>query len=332
MLRPRGRHVRRYSGTPHMHEAQESPAPNNTSSIYVLHVGEVFDSSPPLVDCSDIDTLQVPLTTNHPASEPYWFGVELTDLVSILPIDLVVAMAAPKPLSFDREFTAAAAAMAEAGASIPQLPAGDVEGRRKFFEQFFSSRSSMIPSAPSVTKQEHQIEADDGSTLLLTEFRPNSAASTASPAAFYIHGGGMYLGSVPGFASSIALKAEALCLPIFAIGYRLAPEHPHPTPVNDCYAGLTWLHSHAEEVGVDVTRIMIYGESAGGGLAAGVALMARDRKLDPPLAFQMLIYPMLDDRNQKPIPTIEPHAMWKCDDNITGCGYHEDDGGIEKVR
>ena len=142
----------------------------------------------------------------------------------------------------------------------------------------------------------------------------------------------MYLGSVPGFASSIALKAEALCLPIFAIGYRLAPEHPHPTPINDCYAGLTWLHSHAEEVGVDTTRIMIYGESAGGGLAAGVALMARDRKLNPPLAFQMLIYPMLDDRNQKPIPTIEPHAMWKCDDNITGCRCHDDDGAIEKLR
>ncbi|KAK1076884.1 hypothetical protein LTR33_008559 [Friedmanniomyces endolithicus] len=227
-------------------------------------------------------------------------------------------MAEPKPLSFDREFAAAAAAMAEAGASIPQLPAGDVEGRRKFFEQFFSSRSSMVPSAPNVTKKEHQIKADDGSTLLLTEFRPSSAASTASPAAFYVHGGGMYLGSVPGFAPSIALKAEALCVPIFAIGYRLAPEHPHPTPINDCYAGLTWLHSHAEEVGVDTTRIMIYGESAGGGLAAGVALMARDRKLNPALAFQMLIYPMLDDRNQKPIPTIEPHAMWKCDDNITG--------------
>ncbi|TKA71522.1 hypothetical protein B0A55_06115 [Friedmanniomyces simplex] len=233
-------------------------------------------------------------------------------------LGVTATMATPRPLSFDREFAAAAAAMAEAGAAMPQLAAGDVDGRRKFFEQYFSSRSSMVPSTPSVAQKKHQIKADDGSTIVLTEFRPNSAASTASPALYYTHGGGMILGSVAGFAAGIAIKAEAAGVPIFAVGYRLAPEYPHPIPVNDCYAGLTWLHSHAAELGVDNSRIMIYGESAGGGLAAGVALMARDRKLDPPLAFQMLIYPMLDDRNLKPIAAIEPYAMWKCNDNITG--------------
>ncbi|KAK4950210.1 hypothetical protein LTR10_011189 [Elasticomyces elasticus] len=225
-----------------------------------------------------------------------------------------------KPLAFDREFAAAVAAMGEAGGALPQLPAGDVDGRRKAFEEYFMSKVSMIPDMPSVTQKEHKVQALDGATIVLTEFRSSSAASTNAPAMYYVHGGGMILGSVSGFAGMIKMRAETAGVPIFAIEYRLAPEHPHPTPVNDSYAGLAWLSAHASEVGVDKTRIMIMGESAGGGIAAGVSLMARDKKLDPPLAYQMLIYPMLDDRNLEPIPSVEPFAMWKCDDNKTGWG------------
>ena len=77
--------------------------------------------------------------------------------------------------------------------------------------------------------------------------------------------------------------------------YRLAPETPHPGPVEDCYAGLAWLHANAEELGVDRTRIAVTGESAGGGLAAATVLLARDRA-QYPVAFQHLVFPMLDDR------------------------------------
>jgi len=235
-------------------------------------------------------------------------------------------MADSGSLKFHPEFLeaiAAAAAAAEGRAGIPQLPAGDVNGRRKWADDYFGSMLSKLPPMPSVTQTEHEIKASDGTTIVVTQFRPSSASQKDAPAILYAHGGGMILGDIKTFAPMVAIRAETTGIPIFAVEYRLAPEYPHPTPVNDCYDGLTWLHAHASEVGVDNSRIMIFGESAGGGLAAGVALMARDRKLSPPLAYQLLVYPMLDDRNLEPIQAIEPFAMWKCDDNKTGCKLSE---------
>jgi acetyl esterase/lipase len=86
---------------------------------------------------------------------------------------------------------------------------------------------------------------------------------------------------------------------VVSVEYRLAPETPHPGPVEDCYAGLVWTAEHAEELGIDPGRIVIAGASAGGGLTAALALMARDRG-GPALLGQVLIYPMLDDRNDTP--------------------------------
>jgi acetyl esterase/lipase len=106
-------------------------------------------------------------------------------------------------------------------------------------------------------------------------------------------------------------------VPMLQVEYRLAPEHPHPTPVEDCYAALGWLTAHAAELGVDPARIAVMGDSAGGGLAAGVALLARDRG-GPALARQVLVYPMLDDRTRTPDPEIVPYATWTYDDNVTG--------------
>ena len=93
--------------------------------------------------------------------------------------------------------------------------------------------------------------------------------------------------------------AVELDLAVVSVEYRLAPETPHPGPVEDCYAGLSWTAEHADELGIDPDRIVIAGASAGGGLAAAVALMARDRG-GPALAGQMLMCPMLDDRNDTP--------------------------------
>lgn len=83
---------------------------------------------------------------------------------------------------------------------------------------------------------------------------------------------------------------------VVAVEYRLAPENPDPAPVSDCYAGLLWTAANAAELGIDLERLLICGASAGGGLSAGVALMARDKK-GPKLVGQLLCYPMLDDRN-----------------------------------
>src|SRR6202040_620534 len=88
----------------------------------------------------------------------------------------------------------------------------------------------------------------------------------------------------------------AVAMVVVSVEYRLAPEHPHPAPVEDCYAGLVWTAENADELGIDRDRIAIYGGSAGGGLAAATALLARDRR-GPRLIYQMLLYPMVDDRS-----------------------------------
>ena len=108
-------------------------------------------------------------------------------------------------------------------------------------------------------------------------------------------------------------------VPMLVVDYRVAPEHPHPTPVEDCYAALEWLVANASTLGVDPARIAVMGDSAGGGLAAWVCLMARDRG-GPAIAQQLLIYPMLDDRTATPDPQLEPFLTWTYDDNITGWG------------
>lgn len=86
-------------------------------------------------------------------------------------------------------------------------------------------------------------------------------------------------------------------VPVLAVGYRLAPEKRHPMPVVDVYSSILWLQEHATELGVDIARIAISGESSGGGIAAGATLMAYDKKLRPALVKQILSQPMLDDRN-----------------------------------
>jgi acetyl esterase/lipase len=115
------------------------------------------------------------------------------------------------------------------------------------------------------------------------------------PAYFHIHGGGYVMGSPEMTAeNSIALVREIGCI-VVSVDYRLAPETRFPGSLEDCYAALKWLHENARDLGVDPARIAIGGESAGGGLAAALALLARDRK-EIPIVFQLLVYPMIDDR------------------------------------
>lgn len=105
----------------------------------------------------------------------------------------------------------------------------------------------------------------------------------------------------------------------FAVDYPRSPEHPAPAAVNDAYLALEWLSAHAKEMYVDPARIIVLGDSAGGGLAAGVVLMARDKGLTPPVAKQILIYPMLDDRTHFPVDwPVRPLLTWKAEDNVMG--------------
>lgn len=115
------------------------------------------------------------------------------------------------------------------------------------------------------------------------------------PAMLWLHGGGFLFGAPEqDERGSIAMAGE-LGIVVAAVDYRLAPEHPFPAPLEDCYAALVWLHTEAEALGIGPERIAIGGASAGGGLAAGLVLLAHDRR-EVSVAFQLLIYPMLDDR------------------------------------
>jgi len=139
------------------------------------------------------------------------------------------------------------------------------------------------------------VGAPDVSLLIC---RP-TGATTPGPGIYHSHGGGMILGDNRTGVVEMLDWAQEFQAVVVSVEYRLAPETPHPGPVEDCYAGLVWTAEHAEELGIDPGRIVIAGASAGGGLTAALALMARDRG-GPALLGQVLIYPMLDDRNDTP--------------------------------
>jgi acetyl esterase/lipase len=137
------------------------------------------------------------------------------------------------------------------------------------------------------------------------------------PCIYWIHGGGYMFGSGVTIDARLNRWVEEFDCVAVSIEYRLAPEHPYPAPLDDCYAGLLWTAEHADELGIDRDRIVVSGASAGGGLAAGLALLARDRG-QVPVAFQLLIYPMIDDRNVTPSTRIEGLPIWSRDANDLG--------------
>lgn len=220
----------------------------------------------------------------------------------------------------DPEFAAALAPMAEAMAESTPPPVGDVKTRRATLEAITAAAGAAgaaQPKPPDVTTADFHAVSADGATVPLRWYAKDGASPGS--AALYLHGGGMILGNFGLFDAWLSRHVSASGVPVLSVDYRVAPEHPHPTPVEDSYAGLRWLGEHADELGVDPGRVAVMGESAGGGLATAVALLARDRG-GPSVARQILLYPMLDDRNTEPDPEIAPFAAWTYDDNATGWG------------
>ena len=130
----------------------------------------------------------------------------------------------------------------------------------------------------------------------ITIFRPRDSDTETLPAFLNIHGGGMIVGHRSWETGRVVDIVAEHGVVAVNVEYRLAPEHPFPAGVEDCYAAFVWLHAHASELGVDPERIIVGGGSAGGGLTAAVALMARDRQ-GPVMAGQLLLCPMIDNTN-----------------------------------
>lgn len=227
-------------------------------------------------------------------------------------------------LKYDPEFWQ----VFEPMANIPRPSFDDPVVMRKATEVFMRERLSKAPQPEGITETTHEVSSLDGTNISVTRFVPSAAKNGADPqrAAIYIHGGGMIMGSVDLFKPVILNYAHDYEIQIFAVSWRLAPEFPAPAGIEDTYATIQWLQAHAKEFGIDPARIGLLGHSAGGGVAAGTALYARDKGLNPPLARLVLVYPMLDDRTSlDPSNPLNRYLGWS--DRLNKMGWKAYLGG-----
>jgi acetyl esterase/lipase len=168
----------------------------------------------------------------------------------------------------------------------------------------------------AITREDHTFAGPDGD-ITATVFRPHGATG-ARPGIYFLHGGGMIIGDRFTGVDELLSWTEEHGVVSVSVDYPLAPEHPDPAPVEGAYAGLLWVAENSADLGIDLSRLMIAGSSAGAGIAAGVALMARDRG-GPALVAQMLNSPMLDDRNDSvSARQYSGTGSWSRESNDTG--------------
>ncbi|WP_067650370.1 alpha/beta hydrolase [Nocardia harenae] len=208
----------------------------------------------------------------------------------------------------------AAAAAQSAAQPIPPTPRGDAAALRAVTDVTMTSLYGAIPHDDSVLGRDVELVADDGAAVAARWYTPAESGSGA--AVVYAHGGGMICGSAEIYDPMVRYYVESTGVPFLSVDYRLAPEHTGERLALDVFAGLVWLHEHAGELGVDPHRIALMGDSGGGGVAAGAAILARDHAVA--VSRQILIYPMLDDRNVEPDPQLAATATWTYDNNFTG--------------
>jgi acetyl esterase/lipase len=179
-----------------------------------------------------------------------------------------------------------------------------------------------------MVRTEHQAPGDPSVALKI--HRPASANHEMA-CIYMIHGGGYVIGSYDMDDARLDRWCPALGVIGVSVDYRLAPETPYPGPLEDCYQGLKWVHDHASELGIDVSRLGLVGGSAGGGLAAALSLLARDRG-EIPVGFALLDCPMLDDRQRTASSQADGLPVWSRESNAFGWrSYLGDLYGTENV-
>lgn len=189
----------------------------------------------------------------------------------------------------------------ELAAFLAQMPKSNITRETiPMLRQFsWTMHNAELTLAEKAVTHEERTIAGPGGDLVVSIFRSKTSSPDGNkPGIYFIHGGGMIMGNrhlgVRQYAAEWVEEFDAV---LVTIEYRLAPEHPYPAATEDCYAGLKWVAANFEELRIDPKRLLISGASAGGGLAAAVVLMARDRN-GPKFCAQHLMYPMIDDRNK----------------------------------
>lgn len=194
-------------------------------------------------------------------------------------------------------------------------PGFDFDHLEEFVPKCNAAELAALKADPAVSAWDQTIPGPEGAPeVKLRFYAPNPRPAEDLPCLFFYHGGGFLFGTV--------YRQENLCQRIVknvgclvvSVEYRLAPQWKMPAPLEDCYAALTWVYDHAAELGVDRNRLAVSGLSAGGGLAASMALLTRDRK-GPALCLQMPLYAELDCRLDTPsAQEITDQKVW-CLDN-----------------
>jgi acetyl esterase len=162
-----------------------------------------------------------------------------------------------------------------------------------------SLESITRPPGPEMRSVESVEFAGPHGVVPMRIYRPHSAPEHDAPALLWFHGGGMIMGTLDSFDLLAREVADSTRAVVINVGYRLAPEYRYPVAHNEAYAALQWLHDSAHDLGVDPNRIGVGGDSAGGGLAAAIALRARNES-GPRIAQQVLVYPGLERRCDRP--------------------------------
>jgi acetyl esterase/lipase len=216
----------------------------------------------------------------------------------------------------DHDLVPAMTALAAQAAGAAPPARGDWRAVRATASAGLAYMASITPPSAGVTTTSFSTPTSDGQGAIALRWY-TTANAAPGPAVVYAHGGGMLGGSVDLYHEVVSRYAAESGVPFLSVELRLAPEATSPTSLaEDVFSGLTWLAEHATDLGADPSRIAVMGDSGGGGPAAGAAILARDRSV--PVAKQILVYPMLDDRNTTPGSLPAELLTWSYDSNYTG--------------